>query len=42
MSKKHSSKPTKPDKPDPDFPLTAHPASSWCKKAVLPKAANRA
>jgi integrase len=25
-------KPTKPAKPYPEFPLTAHPAGSWCKK----------
>jgi integrase len=25
-------KPTKPNKPYPDFPLTAHPAGQWCKK----------
>ena len=26
------SKPAKPNKPYPDFPLTAHPAGYWCKK----------
>src|SRR3954469_445813 len=25
-------KPTKPAKPYPEFPLTAHPAGYWCKK----------
>jgi hypothetical protein len=25
-------KPAKPSKPDPEHPLTAHPAGSWCKK----------
>jgi integrase len=25
-------KPSKPDKPYPEFPLTAHPAGYWCKK----------
>src|SRR5262249_32809576 len=25
-------KPTKPPKPYPEFPLTAHPAGYWCKK----------
>src|SRR5258707_15642015 len=25
-------KPTKPNKPYPEFPLTAHPAGYWCKK----------
>jgi integrase len=38
MSDKHSTrpapagKPAKPDKPYPEFPLTAHPAGYWCKK----------
>jgi integrase len=32
MSKDHSTKPTKPAKPYPEFPLTAHPAGYWCKK----------
>ncbi|MCI0460799.1 MAG: site-specific integrase [Gemmataceae bacterium] len=38
MSKPHSTpstdtgKPTKPSKPYPEFPLTAHPAGYWCKK----------
>src|SRR5262245_10601408 len=38
MSEPHSNapapsgKPTKPDKPYPEFPLTAHPAGYWCKK----------
>jgi hypothetical protein len=35
MSEPHSTaKPTrsKPDKPYPEFPLTAHPAGYWCKK----------
>src|SRR5260370_1434388 len=38
MSKKHSTpstvsgKPAKPNKPYPEFPLTAHPAGYWCKK----------
>src|SRR5579871_4031538 len=27
-----SGKATKPSKPYPDFPLTAHPAGQWCKK----------
>jgi integrase len=27
-----SAKPAKPQKPSPDFPLTAHPAGYWCKK----------
>src|SRR5262245_14706528 len=27
-----SGKPVKPEKPYPDFPLTAHPARQWCKK----------
>jgi integrase len=27
-----SGKPAKPNKPYPDFPLTAHPAGYWCKK----------
>jgi hypothetical protein len=27
-----SAAPDKPAKPDPDFPLTAHPAGYWCKK----------
>ena len=27
-----SGKPVKPEKPYPDFPLTAHPAGAWCKK----------
>jgi integrase len=27
-----SGKPTKPAKPYPEFPLTAHPAGYWCKK----------
>src|SRR5437868_14090099 len=27
-----SGKPSKPNKPYPDFPLTAHPAGYWCKK----------
>jgi integrase len=27
-----SGKPTKPNKPYPEFPLTAHPAGYWCKK----------
>src|SRR5262249_32793312 len=25
-------KPAKPNKPYPEFPLTAHPAGHWCKK----------
>jgi integrase len=38
MSSRHptapapSGKPAKPDKPYPEFPLTAHPAGYWCKK----------
>jgi integrase len=36
MSEPHSTapatKPAKPAKPYPDFPLTAHPAGYWCKK----------
>jgi integrase len=38
MSDAHSTptapagKPTKPEKPYPEFPLTAHPAGVWCKK----------
>src|SRR5262245_6366227 len=32
MSESNSSKRTKPSKPYPDFPLTAHPAGYWCKK----------
>jgi hypothetical protein len=38
MSEPHSTSPpvpgktTKPNKPYPDFPLTAHPAGYWCKK----------
>ncbi len=41
MSKKHSTaaaangkraKPVKPEKPYPEFSLTAHPADNWCKK----------
>jgi integrase len=38
MSEPHSTapasagKPTKPAKPYPDYPLTAHPAGYWCKK----------
>src|SRR5262249_25236546 len=38
MSDSHSTdpvaagKPAKPEKPYPDFPLTAHPAGVWCKK----------
>jgi integrase len=38
MTKKNSTtpaatgKPAKPDKPYPEFPLTAHPAGHWCKK----------
>ncbi len=32
MSKDHPTTPVKPDKPYPDFPLTAHPAGYWCKK----------
>ncbi len=38
MSEAHSTpppdtdKPTKPAKPYPEFPLTAHPAGYWCKK----------
>ncbi len=38
MSQQHSttpapsSKPAKPSKPTPDFPLTPHPAGHWCKK----------
>src|ERR1700745_2939012 len=38
MSKPHPTapapavKPTKPAKPYPEFPLTAHPAGYWCKK----------
>src|SRR5260370_42138379 len=38
MSEGHSTdpaaagKPAKPNKPYPDFPLTAHPAGYWCKK----------
>src|SRR5918912_3452704 len=27
-----SGKPSKPAKPYPEFPLTAHPAGYWCKK----------
>src|SRR5262245_2736279 len=27
-----SDKPSKPAKPYPEFPLTAHPAGYWCKK----------
>jgi hypothetical protein len=29
MPERHS---TKPAKPSPEFPLTAHPAGYWCKK----------
>ncbi len=32
MSEVHSNERAKPDKPYPDFPLTAHPAGYWCKK----------
>src|SRR5262245_14314789 len=38
MSEPHSTdsapsgKPAKPNKPHPDYPLTAHPAGYWCKK----------
>lgn len=32
MSTSNSSKPAKPNKPYPEFPLTAHPAGVWCKK----------
>src|SRR5262249_29677142 len=38
MSEPHSTpspiagKPVKPEKPYPEFPLTAHPAGYWCKK----------
>ncbi len=32
MSKSHSTRATKPSKPYPDFPLTAHPVGQWCKK----------
>jgi integrase len=35
MSEKHSTAPaqsSKPNKPYPEFPLTAHPAGCWCKK----------
>src|SRR6266581_7733230 len=35
MSESHSTPPparSKPNKPYPDFPLTAHPAGYWCKK----------
>src|SRR5258708_14934732 len=38
MSESHSTapvpsgKPAKPNKPYPEFPLTAHPAGYWCKK----------
>src|ERR687887_637141 len=35
MPKKHSSScsaSNKPNKPYPEFPLTAHPAGYWCKK----------
>lgn len=38
MSETHSNahavadKPAKPSKPYPEFPLTAHPAGTWCKK----------
>jgi hypothetical protein len=35
MSEDHptpSDKPSKPAKPYPDLPLTAHPAGYWCKK----------
>jgi integrase len=32
MTESNSSRPAKPDKPTPDFPLTAHPAGYWCKK----------
>jgi site-specific recombinase XerD len=32
MSKTHRTARAKPNKPYPDFPLTAHPAGYWCKK----------
>ncbi len=32
MSSPSSGKPAKPNKPYPEFPLTAHPAGVWCKK----------
>src|SRR5262245_23456530 len=32
MSEAHSTTPSKPSKPYPEFPLTAHPAGYWCKK----------
>jgi integrase len=32
MSKTHSTRAQKPNKPYPDFPLTAHPVGQWCKK----------
>src|SRR3954452_427438 len=32
MSTADSSRPAKPTKPYPEFPLTAHPAGYWCKK----------
>src|SRR5262245_26271037 len=32
MSERDSTTPSKPSKPYPDFPLTAHPAGYWCKK----------
>ncbi|HEY3965494.1 MAG TPA: tyrosine-type recombinase/integrase [Planctomycetaceae bacterium] len=31
-SKQQRVKPAKPEKPTPDFPLTAHPTGRWCKK----------
>jgi integrase len=32
MSETHSNAPAKPNKPYPEYPLTAHPAGYWCKK----------
>jgi len=32
MSKSHSTRAVKPNKPYPEFPLTAHPVGQWCKK----------